>query len=88
MDLHCTICGEPWDNDYLHDVADDDGRSYQDVVDAFKAEGCAALDRSATWCRPNRRGALSAAMADLMGDDVDGWASAMDDADAVLGGGY
>lgn len=71
MDLHCTICGQPWDNEYMHDVAVDEGTSYEDVMNAFRREGCAALDRSPTWCRPNRRGALSAAM---------------DDADAVLGG--
>lgn len=32
MDLYCAKCGEPWDNDTFHDVADENGSTYAEVA--------------------------------------------------------
>lgn len=43
MDLFCKRCGEPWDNDSLHEEAALSGRTYDQVAADFRARGCQAL---------------------------------------------
>ena len=51
MDLYCPICGEPWDNDTFHDVAQARQQTYVSlgpntyaaVTADFRRRGCAAL---------------------------------------------
>ena len=54
MDLYCVICGEPWDNDCLHEVAEERGHKcneacargcteYTKIAADFRARGCRAL---------------------------------------------
>lgn len=90
MDLYCPKCGEPWDNDCLHEEAEDSGRTYQEVSRDFASHGCAALSNAygagvADDCKASRgnarRAEISAVAFDLMGDDTDGVASMMDDAE-------
>lgn len=78
-DIYCPRCGEPVEIDYLHDVADTNASSFTEVREAFYMDGCVALgDRCNP--RPNKnRAALSAALMDLLGDDVDGLAADMED---------
>ena len=41
MDIHCKFCGEPWDNDFLHDcVKDELFNSYQAAAKSFRQYGC------------------------------------------------
>tara|TARA_R110000868_G_scaffold156721_1_gene383791 strand:+ start:222 stop:479 length:258 start_codon:yes stop_codon:yes gene_type:complete len=40
MDIYCGQCGEPWENDTLHEV---EGLNYMQAAEAFKLRGCAAL---------------------------------------------
>jgi hypothetical protein len=82
MNVRCTKCGEPWDVDSLHDEADWLGVSFAEVRAAFRADGCRALGGGD--CTPSAAGEAAAALADLAGDDLDGWAADLDDA-AVLG---
>ena len=101
MDLYCSKCGEPWDNDCLHDevserndfsTAKDDGTpwTYRDVLREFQQSGCIALSAAfgagvGDDCAANRgnsaRAAAADALNDLLGDDSDGIASMMQDAE-------
>tara|TARA_R100001198_G_scaffold46595_1_gene25949 strand:+ start:1017 stop:1313 length:297 start_codon:yes stop_codon:yes gene_type:complete len=46
MDIYCRYCGEPWDNDILHDMEERMGESmsYLEAVRRFKALGCNAFE--------------------------------------------
>jgi hypothetical protein len=86
MDIYCTRCGEPWELDTFHDVADELGVSFNAALARFRAEGCAGTG----WCDPCERVAdgparfradAMAVMSDLFGDDIDGIASDLADFD-------
>lgn len=85
MDIYCVRCGEPWDMDELHYVAEDEGSTFAEVRDRFYTLGCEAM--GVTRCErqdvmAGDRLSDSAAMSvlvDLLGDDVDGIASMMED---------
>jgi hypothetical protein len=97
MDLYCPRCAEPWDNDCFHEevearkAAGEKDASYRKVTREFHADGCIALREShgvSSQCEkaPAGSGAENRAMiaglaAELMGDDTDGIASMMDDAE-------
>ena len=81
MDLYCTVCGEPWDVDTLHDI---DGASYSDKRRRFQVEGCAALGTAHALLEDGERpfrALASEALFDVLGDDVDGVASELADAE-------
>ena len=119
MDMHCRICGEPWDMDTLHDaikfkmgdgllksITYPDGAStsskeyveYREMYDSyysqmrseFYSQGCKALyGYNADHCEPEipkegsnkiSRSAAMGALIDILGDDLEGIASMMDDA--------
>lgn len=84
MDIYCPVrkCGEPIDMDYLHDVAEEQDRTYSEVRSDFQTRGCEALgmthsehDDDATMLRAE----VMSAMYDLLGDDLDGAAAMMED---------
>lgn len=62
---------------------------YRRVREEFYSKGCKALyaftGGTASWCVPkvSPQGSAMGAMIDIMGDDLDGIASMMDDADAL-----
>lgn len=37
FDIYCAHCGEPWEQDMLHDV---EGMSYMPAAKAFTVQGC------------------------------------------------
>ena len=82
MDIACTKCGEPWDMDSLHDIAEDDGITWEQAHHKFQSEGCEAF----VGCHHNphadkARASVASMLHDIMGDDVDGIASGMEDAE-------
>jgi hypothetical protein len=91
MDLICPIDREPWDNDSLHEevaarIAEGKwDTTYRDVAAAFRSRGCKALETAfgPQVCEPDNSltSAAASAMYDLLGDDMDGAASMMDDFD-------
>ena len=81
MDIYCKRCGEPWDIDYFHDVADDTGSTFDTVREAFYRDGCKALGETRCEASPSMRGDIAALAYELMGDDVDGAAAMLDDAE-------
>jgi hypothetical protein len=82
MDIHCRNCGEPWENETLHEVAQEMGTTYSKVAKDFSAKGCKAFDGSdyeTSHCTADSRAEARGLLADLLGDDLDGYASTMDD---------
>lgn len=89
MDLYCPKCGEPWDNECFHDEASESNRTYTEVARDFAQRGCVALETAygpvGEDCKANQRNSnrahISEIAFDLMGDDTDGVASMMQDAE-------
>lgn len=80
-DIYCHLCGEPVEIDYLHDVAADHDVTFSQALEAFRIHGCPALDSTCNPQGDKRRAYIAGIAADLLGDDVDGIASMMDDAE-------
>lgn len=87
MDIYCPRCGEPWDNDSLHEeVAERESfgepASYAQVAAEFRRHGCLAL-RAFGAVRCKQTGSELADIArityEALGDDMDGAASILDD---------
>jgi len=82
MDLYCPKCAEPVDNDEFHERADEIDSTYSKVAADFRANGCSALGGK---CNPDTINSPKAQVAnviyDLLGDDMDGAASELDDAE-------
>ena len=53
MDIQCSICGEPWDNDCLHDSNEygaPAGLSYKKASKLFQQYGCGLFSETPTEC--------------------------------------
>lgn len=82
MDIRCPICGEPWDIESLHDEAEWLDETFDKVRKRFYSDGCGKVFGVPSCERSTDNAATIAALAyDLMGDDVDGIASMLEDAD-------
>ena len=85
MDIYCPRCGEPCDQDELHIP----GQTYDQAARIFRTEGCGMLFEGIA-CHPDSRDdptrrAILQEMADLLGDDVDGYAAMCEDLDLIGG---
>lgn len=86
MDIYCTRCGEPWDMDVIHDIAEDHDIEYGQAHKLFLKNGCLAVDETITCLKQNKQvSAMYAVLADLMGDDVDGIAATLEDFEYLHG---
>lgn len=82
MDIRCPICGEPWEMDELHELIPDECEDYHKAVSLFKNKGCEAFGCSHNETTKGKYAAkLSGMLFDVLGDDVDGIASELDDAE-------
>ena len=86
MDIYCRKCGEPWDNDEIHEVAEERGRTYDAVAAVFRRRGCVALGGTCGEGLEERdsfygltRAEAASALYDVLGDDMDAAASMMED---------
>lgn len=81
MDINCPKCGEPWENDTLHDYAEEHGSTYAKVAKVFRTKGCA--EAFPAWkigtCQRDENAELRFALVDILGDDMDGYASTLAD---------
>lgn len=53
FDVHCHICGEPWDNDCLHEAYEygaPEGLTYKQAADLFRQFGCGAFQKQPAKC--------------------------------------
>ena len=79
MDLKCPKCGEPWDNDGLHEVVSEgEYANYQEAYRAFIKDGCGVVFAGRP-CLPDAKANMRSELADLMGDDSDGYMAMMED---------
>lgn len=79
MDLYCSRCGEPFDMDHVNFEMTPEERNH------FKhGQGCPSCYGKPVEKRPFRA-QLAGAMRDILGDDEDGLAAEMEDAEATLG---
>ena len=75
MDLYCPRCGEPWELYYVQQEMTPEERS------RFRSgEGCPSCYGKTIEKRP-----LRAEIAATLGDDIDGLAAEMEDAEFLLG---
>lgn len=84
MDIPCPRCGEPWDIAELHYYAKNEGITYEQAQREFQKRGCYAMGAGAS-CEPveDNRTAAAAVLYELMGDDLDGVAAMMEDAEML-----
>jgi hypothetical protein len=89
MDVFCSHCGEPWDIYSIHEIV---GGSYNHKNVQFQQLGCGAFEVPPVECQAvtpeagspmDTRAQAAGAMYDLLGDDMDGAASMLDDAEAM-----
>lgn len=82
MDIRCPICGEPWDMDELQELLDDEAgpEDYHKAVSLFRSKGCEAFGCSHGEVDEDAA-LLSSMLMDILGDDIDGLASELDDAE-------
>lgn len=80
MDIICPKCREPWETDTLHDYADEWETTYREVAKAFRTLGCGqAFSEWGVSCHTEKGAEARFAMADLLGDDIDGYAAMCED---------
>ena len=83
MDIRCTTCGEPWDTDTIHEIAHEEEVSYSEALDLFRKHGCTVLGARHNTTPDADAAHLSTLAFELMGDDIDGVAAMLDDAEAL-----
>lgn len=88
MDILCPVCGEPWDNDSLHEVVSEGTfADYKTAAREFRTRGCGVVfgnsackkDAVATERHGLKSTDAAAALYDLLGDDMDGAAAMLED---------
>jgi hypothetical protein len=80
MDINCPKCGEAWDMDELHDIAEENDTDFNFERKQFFEYGCGRVFNNKD-CKLslNPKALASQALYDILGDDIDGIASSMDD---------
>ncbi|KKN37275.1 hypothetical protein LCGC14_0765130 [marine sediment metagenome] len=79
MDLYCQRCGEPWEHYYVHQEM-----APLERTQFLEGECCPACHGKEIEKRPFRA-QLASALAEMLGDDTDGLAAEMEDAEFLLG---
>ncbi|MDY6912052.1 MAG: hypothetical protein SVM79_06850 [Chloroflexota bacterium] len=80
MDVYCQRCGEPWD---LLGITDGD-MNYEERERFWKGQDCPQCRGKEAGERPFRA-ELMRTMREALGDDIDGIAADMDDAESLFG---
>jgi hypothetical protein len=92
MDILCPKCAEPWDMDELHEEVarrneaqryhdEEYEKKFEDVRKDFRRDGCRALQGK---CSTNVANPVIGELYDLLGDDIDGAASMLEDFEQFL----
>ena len=80
MDIYCKRCGEPWEFDEVQHL----GFSGEEKERFWKGQDCPHCHGKEVEKRPFRA-QLASALHEVLGDDIDGLAAEMDDAEFLLG---
>ena len=82
MDLYCQKCDEPWEVYYVGCGDFDADNNVGDAVRFKAGDGCPACKWGLKAPKKQSfRGEAMSMLSDLLGDDIDGIASMMDDAE-------
>lgn len=82
MDLYCQRCGEPYDADHVyHEMSSAERNAF------IHGEHCPACEGKQVRWKPFRA-ELASVLSSVLGDDTDGLAAEMEDAEALLGEGF
>ena len=82
MDLYCQRCGEPYEHYYvMHEMKPDEKQRF------LNGEDCPSCIGKTIEKQPFRA-QVASAMRDILGDDVDGIAAEMEDAEFMMGSGF
>lgn len=78
MDIYCPKrgCSEPVEQDFFHDVP---GMTYVEASRAFQSKGCEGIGLTHSQGNDSFRSEAMSAVFELLGDDIDGAASLMED---------
>lgn len=79
MDIYCKRCGEPYD---IFSLTDD--MTPEEAGRFKRGEGCPCCYGKPVEKQPFRA-QLASALGGILGDDVDGLAAEMEDAEAMMG---
>lgn len=85
-DVICPKCLEPWDNDEIHEAVSerkangDNSWNYDKMYKLFREKGCGAVF-GGNSCKPSgtERSKILGELAEMMGDDSDGYISLVED---------
>ncbi len=72
MDINCSKCGEPWDVYTLNE--------YEVSIASFSKNGCKVFGVKCNENTIDKKNSLYSEIYDILGDDVDGAASIIEDA--------
>ena len=84
MDIRCGTCGEPWDFDSLHDMEDPatgEVLPYEAALHKFQGDGCEAFGTTHNEDGNKAAAHVAALLMEVLGDDMDGVASELADAE-------
>jgi len=81
MDIYCTNCGEPYEL-WIEDDKD------RELIKSVRAGRCPSCKGEKPEGGIPFRAMLASVMGDLLGDDMDGLASEMDDAEYMMGSSF
>ncbi len=81
MDIYCKRCGEPWDAYGARQYMDMTKEEYDRMM---CGEGCPCCFGKEVKERPFRA-QVTSALHDILGDDLDGLASELQDAEYMMG---
>ena len=79
MDLYCQRCGEPWEHYYVHHEM-----TFTERLHFLEGTCCPSCEGKEVERQP-LRAQLASALSDFLGDDTDGLAAEMEDAEFLLG---
>lgn len=87
FDIPCPVCGEPWDNDELHERAEEialDHENYGDVYDRvrgyFRINGCEFFGAEHNAHGNRQVAEATRTLMNIMPDDFDGVVAMLQDA--------
>lgn len=80
MDIYCHKCGEPWDVFAVHELRlSTDGGTVEDIQ---AGKGCPVCKWGTDApAKPPKRAEFASVLSDLLGDDIDGLAAELEDAE-------
>lgn len=81
MDVYCPRCGEPIDVFEFHDLASAQGTTLEETKRRFALGGCNAVGLRCSTPPDRLRAEASNALLGLLGDDFDGTAAMLEDAE-------